>query len=169
MRSVEDVNYIYVGRNGGCQLIKKIEDDGIKIKAYLENGDFFETSRSNFYQRIYKYDPIYFELNAESKLLIESLGIPIIKNHGTYEIPSVAYESMKNGIFSGRISSWKVKPFYNSGIILFKLFNKKTEFIITSERLKESFRGAWDEFLKNLRPLSKEESEKILKRLGLKK
>jgi len=52
-------------------------------------------------------------------------------------------------------------------VILFKLYNNKTEFIVTAERLKESYRGTWDEYMKNLKPLSKEESEKIFKELGL--
>ena len=167
MSSIESTNLLYVGKNGGCQIIRKIENDGINIKAYLKNGKFFRTSLSNFYQRVYEYYPKYLDITEELKRLIESFGIPVIKEGDKYKIPAVAYEGKRDDVFTGFRSSWKVKPFYNSGLILFKLYNNKTEFIVTAERLKESYRGTWDEYMKNLKPLSKEESGKIFKELGL--
>lgn len=128
MGSIENVNLLYVGRDGGCQIISRIEQDGLTTKAFKKYGSFFKTSSKNFYQRTSEYQPKWLEINEETKPLIESLGVPITKIKNHYEIPAVAYESRHEGEFTGIKTKWyigmldpfiiKVKFFLNYTIIV---------------------------------------------------
>ena len=106
MRNDADIKIFYVGKNGGCQIICKVEKSSSSINAHTINGDEFTVSKNYFDKHISVFKPVWLDIDDKLKEYLEKIGIPVIKIGSKYKIPEVAYESFQNSCFTKKQSYW---------------------------------------------------------------
>ena len=142
MQEHTNKHLFYIGRKGGCLLVKhyKIVDD--KVIGYFGNHRIFKIKKEYFFINTVKFTPEYIEITEPVRNFLLNSGIPLIEENGKTKIKDVVYEGIRYDKFSGIYSQWKVVPFYISNKMFFKLENSGKEFFITLERLQKCFRGS---------------------------
>ena len=147
------VNLLFEGKNGGCFVINKVVEFDNFVHAYYNHQDCIVREMDDFYFRSEPYNPKPLKINSEIKTILDSIGVKYNSNSAV--VHKITYRNERG------LNICDLHFIENERKLYFKLVLGRRIFILTPNRLKNSFAGMGDDST----PGSKEEFEELVKQI----